>query len=112
MGLWTAARRLGPGRHTAAMTIEVPPAELYALAEALRSQGEAAGEVALRLSVPVEVGGGLQAAIDGFLECHRSASAALAGELHWLGGTVAAIADSWLGLDGSLLAPPGRVTRR
>jgi hypothetical protein len=37
---------------------------------------------------------------------------AVAGELRWLGGTVAAVADSWLGLDGSLLAPPGEVTRR
>ena len=33
---------------------------------------------------------------------------ALAGELGWLGDTVAAVADSWLALDGALLAAHGR----
>ena len=36
------------------------------------------------------------------------------GELSWLGDTVAAVADSWLRLDGTLLsgvvAPHGQVT--
>ena len=50
----------------------------------------------------------LQAAVDAFLESHRAAGRALAGELAWLGDTVAAVADSWLRLDGALLAPHGR----
>jgi hypothetical protein len=31
----------------------------------------------------------------------------LAGELHWLGATIAAVVDSWLDLDGTLLGPHG-----
>ena len=37
---------------------------------------------------------------------------ALAGELRWLGGTVSAVADSWLGLDEVLLSARGRAPRR
>jgi hypothetical protein len=94
------------------MTIEVPAAEVYALAAALSGQAGEADEIALRLGDCAAVGGPVQPAIDGFLACHRTAAVAVAGELRWLGGTVAAVADSWLGLDGSLLAPPGEVTRR
>ena len=89
------------------MTIEVPAAEVYALGAALRSAGDLTAEARVRLVQPAAVTGPLQAAVDGFLECHGTAAAALAGELDWLGRTVAAVADSWLGLDGALLAPPG-----
>jgi hypothetical protein len=30
----------------------------------------------------------------------------LAGELEWLGATIAGVADSWLRLDGVLVRPP------
>jgi hypothetical protein len=92
------------------MTIDVPPAEVYALAEGLTAQAALAEEIVGALTGPVAVGGPLQPAIDGFLACHRSGATALAGELRWLGGTLAAVADSWLALDGSLLAPHGRPT--
>ena len=95
-----------------AMTIEVPAAEVYALGDALCSQAQLAAEVAARLAGPAPVGGPLQPALDGFLECQRTGAAALAGELDWLGHTVAAVADSWLRLDGSLLAVPGHGGRR
>ena len=94
------------------MTIEVPAAELYALGDALRSTAELAAEAAVRLAPPMTVGGPLQPALEGFLECHRTAAGALGGELDWLGRTVAAVADSWLGLDGSLLVPRGSVRPR
>ena len=93
-------------------SIAVPPEQLYGLAESLRAQAEAATDAAARFAVPASVGGPLQAAVQGFLECHRSAAGAVAGELQWLGGAIAAIADSWLGLDGSLLAPRGGVAGR
>ena len=94
------------------MSIEVPAAEVYALGAALQSQGDAAADVAARLVAPAVGGGDLQPAIEGFLECHRTAALALAGELRWLGSAVRAVADSWLGLDGSLLAPPGQRSPR
>src|SRR4051794_35139365 len=61
------------------MTIEVPPAALYALADALRAQGEEADEVAVRLAGPSAVPGRLGAAVEAFLEAHRTAAAAVAG---------------------------------
>lgn len=94
------------------VTIEVPPEQLYALADALRAQGEAAGEVTARRAGAPDVPGPLAGAVAAFLETHRVAGAAVAGELEWLGGTVAAVADSWLGLDGSLLAPRGTAVPR
>jgi hypothetical protein len=50
----------------------------------------------------------MQAAVETFLESHRAAGRALVGELAWLGDTVAAVADSWLHLDGTLLPSHGR----
>jgi hypothetical protein len=94
------------------MTIEVPAAEVYALGATLRGQAEEAADAATRFAGPAPVGGPLQPAVDGFLECHRTAVRALAGELDWLGRTVAAVADSWLALDGSLLTPRGQAGRR
>jgi hypothetical protein len=91
------------------MTIDVPAAQLYALADALGAHGEEAGEVTGRLSGVPSVGGPLQPAVEAFLDAHRTGAAALAGELGWLGSTVAAVAGSWLGLDGALLSPRGRM---
>jgi hypothetical protein len=106
--LWTTSAATGQGSaHSRAVTIEVPAAEVYALGAALRSAGGLAGEAGVRLAQPFAVSGPLQAALDGFLECHRTAATALAGELEWLGHTVAAVADSWLRLDAGLLAPRG-----
>jgi len=94
------------------MTIEVPPEQLYALAGALRAQGNEADDVAVRLSGVPEVPGPLTTAIGAFLEAHSVAGAAVAGELRWLSGTIADTADSWLGLDGSLLVPRGEAVPR
>ena len=55
------------------------------------------------------MGGPLQPAVDAFLDCHRTAGLALAGELRWLGSTIAAVADSWVRLDGALVAPAARM---
>lgn len=93
-------------------SIEVRAPELYALADALRRSGAIAHEVAGRLGETPVVGGGLQGAVEGFLESHRTAGRALTGELEWLGSTVAAVADSWLGLDRALLADGGRADLR
>jgi hypothetical protein len=94
------------------MTIEVPPERLYALADVLRSQGDEADDVAARLAGAPDVPGPLATAVGALLEAHRVAAGAVAGELRWLGGTIAATADSWLGLDGSLLAPRGEAVPR
>jgi hypothetical protein len=89
------------------MSIEMPAAEVYALAAALRGAAADAEEIAVRLRGRPRVGGGLQTAVETFLDSHRSAGRVFAGELAWLGDTVAAVADSWLRLDGALLAPHG-----
>jgi len=94
------------------MSIEVRAVELYALADTLRRSSAIAEEIAARLRDTPVVGGGLQHAVEGFLESHRTAGRALAGELDWLGTTVAAVADSWLRLDRELLAAGGRADLR
>jgi hypothetical protein len=58
------------------------------------------------------VSGSLGPAVAEFTTTARTAGRCLAGELSWLGGAVAAAADSWLGLDGSLLAVAGRAVPR
>jgi hypothetical protein len=93
-------------------TIDVPPEQVYALAAHLGEQAPVAEEVAARLGTRPHVGGPLQPALEDFLLCHRTAAHALAGELHWLGSTLAAVVDSWLHLDGSVLAPRGQATPR
>lgn len=93
-------------------TIDVPPAELYALGRQLGDRAATAAEVAGRLTSPAAVGGPIQPALSDLLFCSRTAATALAGELHWLGSTIAAVADSWLGLDRSLLAGRGRAVAR
>ena len=90
------------------MSIELPSAEVHALAGRLVQSAEEADHARARLAAPAEVGGPLQAAVEAFLDCHRAAAAAMAGELRWLGSAIATVADSWLALDGSLLAGPGQ----
>ena len=94
------------------MPIEVRAPELYALADTLRRSSRIAEEIAVRLRDDPDVGSGLRATVEGFLESHRTAGRALAGELEWLGATVAAVADSWLGLDRELVADGGRADLR
>jgi hypothetical protein len=116
----TCGRRPRPLRRAATLpgvssdggTIEVPPEEVYALASGVRDQAGLAEEAAARLGSPPAVGGPLQPALEDFLLCHRTTAHALAGELRWLGLTIAAVVDSWLQLDGSVLAPRGRATPR
>ena len=92
------------------MSIEMPAAEVYGLASTLRGSGADAEEIGSRLGGRPRVGGPLQGPVEAFLESHRAAGSALAGELLWLGTTVAAVADSWLRLDAGVVAPHGRMT--
>ena len=94
------------------MSIEMPAAEVHALAAALRRSADDADQVGVRLSRPAFVGGDLQPAIDAFLEGQRATGCALAGELQWLGATIAGVADSWLRLDGVMVRPHGTVQAR
>jgi hypothetical protein len=89
------------------MAIEVVPAQLYALSGVLDA---AAGTAARAGTGPAgeEVGGTVGEAVAGFCEAVRTTGRCLTGELGWLAGAVAAAADSWLGLDGSLLPVAGR----
>jgi hypothetical protein len=90
------------------MSIEMPAGEVYALANSLRASAATAEEIAVRLAQPGDVGASLRVAVEVFLDSHRTAGRALAGELQWLGDTVAAVADSWLTFDGTLLGRTGR----
>jgi hypothetical protein len=92
------------------MTIKIYAPEVFALADMLRNSSGDAEAIAVGLDGTPLVGGGLQAAVDGFLESHRTAGRALAGELQWLGSTFAAVADSWLQRDRALLRPHGRAS--
>jgi hypothetical protein len=90
------------------MSVEMPAVEVHHLADVLRAAAGDAEQIAVRLGGTSGVGSAtLQAAVDTFLDSHRAAGRAIAGELSWLGDTVAAVADSWLRLDGALLAPHG-----
>ena len=88
------------------MSIEVVPVQLYALAAVLDGAAARAGQAGTAVEPP-PVGGPLGAAVAGFAETVQTAGRCLAGELSWLGGAVAAAADSWLHLDGSLLPARG-----
>jgi hypothetical protein len=89
------------------MAIEVVPGQLYALAGVLDAAAVRVGGVGTALT-GAPVGGPLGEAVATFSEDAGTAGRCLAGELDWLGRAVAAAADSWLGLDGSLLPVPGR----
>jgi hypothetical protein len=89
------------------MAIEVVPAQLYALAGVLDAAAGSAAQ--LGTALPGDpVGGPLTEALAAFCETAATAGRCLAGELDWLGRAVATAADSWLGLDGSLLPVAGR----
>jgi hypothetical protein len=92
------------------MSIEMPPADVRALAGTLRAAAGDAEEIVAGLDRAGNVGEALQPGVEAFLETHRTAGRALAGELEWLGATVAAVADSWLALDRGLLASRGRMS--
>ena len=85
------------------MSIEMPAAEVYRLANVLRGAAGDAEEIGAQLRDSPPVGPALRAAVEHFLDSHRAAGVAFAGELAWLGDTVAAVADSWLHLDGAVL---------
>ena len=82
----------------------MPALEVRALADGLRRRVAEADEAHLRLGAPTSIGGPLQPTVEAFLQSHRTAAQALAGELRWLGETIAAVADSWLALDDALLS--------
>jgi hypothetical protein len=89
-------------RRLPGMSIEVVPGELYALAGVLQAAAGAADRTAA--GVPGDpVSGAVGEAVQAFAETLRTAAHCLAGELRWLGTAVAGAADSWFGLDGSLL---------
>lgn len=94
------------------MSIEVRAGEVYRLAATLRGAADGADELGARLAGPPSVGRLLQSPVESLLECHRAAAHALAGELSWLGATLTSVADSWLQLDQSMLAPLGRPAPR
>ena len=85
------------------MSIEMPALEVFAMADGLRSRAAEADEARHRLGAPTHVGGPLQPTVEAFLQSHRTAAQALAGELRWLGETIGSVADSWLALDDALL---------
>jgi hypothetical protein len=92
------------------MSLEMHAAEVYRLADTLRAAAAVAEEIGMRLRGPRPVGGGLQTAVDAFLDSQRAAGQAFAGELDWLAGTVTDVAHSWLRLDGTVLSAPGGPT--
>ena len=95
-----------PGHQTPGMAIEVVPAELYALAGVLDAGSVRAAQAGTAVD-GAQVGGPLGAAVTGFCETVRTAGSCLSGELAWLGAAIAAAADSWSQLDGSLRPPRG-----
>jgi hypothetical protein len=89
------------------MPIEVVPAQLYALAGVLDAAATQASRAGVTLAAE-PVGGPLTEAVAAFCDTARTTGRCLAAELDWLSSAVAAAADSWLGLDGSLLPIAGR----
>ena len=97
------------GRTLPGMSIEIRALEVHELAAVLRDAAGEADWIGVRLAGTPPVGGALQPAVDAFLDCHRTAGQAVADELRWLGSAVAAAADSWMRLDGALVAPAARM---
>jgi hypothetical protein len=104
----------GPARgHTAPVSIEMPVERVRALGRSLEAAAGTADDARTRLVDEGDVDGPLRTPVELFLDRHRTLATALAGELRWLGGTVAGIADAWAQLDATLLLPapggePGR----
>lgn len=88
--------------------LQVPVAEVHDLAHALRSSAEIADDAGARLGDGSDVDGPLAEPAAALLGCHRTLAAAVAGELRWLGSTVAAVAGSWVELDATVLPPVDR----
>jgi hypothetical protein len=86
------------------MSIEMPAAEVLALAGTVRDAAGEAARIAARLDRVGDVGAPLLVAVEAFLDAQRAVGEALAGELDRLAGTVTAVVDSWLDLDRALLA--------
>ncbi len=91
------------------MSIEIQALEVHALAATLRDTAGEADWVWVGLADPPPVGGPLQSAAEAFVDSSRTAGRALAGELRWLGSTIAAAADSWTSLDAVVVPPAGRL---
>jgi len=91
-------------------TIDVPADQLYRLAAALEDLAGVAHQLDTGLAGAPPVARSLQATIEGFLGDHRTAARALAGQLHWLGDTIGAVARSWVRLDREVLADGGTAT--
>jgi hypothetical protein len=93
-------------------TISVPAAAVRVLGVTLAQLAGDADDAGGRLAPGRALGPRLQAAVEDFLICHRTAAGALAGELRWLGAAVGAVADSWEALDATLLGAAGRPVAR
>jgi hypothetical protein len=91
-------------------TIAVPADQVYRLAATLADLAGEAHQIGTDLAGTPQVARSLQATIEGFLGDHRTAAQALAGELHWLGVTIGAVARSWAQLDHNLLSVERRTS--
>jgi hypothetical protein len=91
------------------VSIEMPVERVRALGRSLEDAAGTADDARARLVDEGDVAGPLRTPVALFLDRHRTLATALAGELRWLGPTVAGIADAWAQLDAVLaLHAPGR----
>src|SRR3954469_6275689 len=63
------------------MQIEIRAAEVHALADRLQVMADEADDAGALLDGHTAVGAALQPAVEAFLDCHRAAARAMAGEL-------------------------------
>jgi hypothetical protein len=90
------------------VSIEMPVERVRALGRSLEDAAGTVDDARARLVDDGDVDGLLRTPVELFLDRHRTLATALAGELRWLGPTVAGIADAWEQLDAALLLPdPG-----
>jgi hypothetical protein len=92
--------------------LQLPIPEVYGLARSLRSSAATADDSGSRLGPGLDVDGPLAEPVAALLDCHRTLAAAVAGELRWLGTTVAVVADSWVELDATVVPAHGRAVGR
>lgn len=93
------------------MSVQVPVLEVVDLADRLRAVSLIGTEAAARLA-PVCGLGAVTASVESFLGCVGMAARGTAVETDLLGRTVAGVAESWLALDGALLARRQQVLAR
>ncbi len=91
----------------------MPVEQVRALGRSLEDAAGTADDARVRLVDGRDLDGPLRTPVEVFLDRHRTLATALAGELRWLGPTVAGVADAWVQLDAALLLPapggePGR----